>query len=160
MWLTSDSYDVTFHAIWNGPPYGLYRRRPSRGCISCGNSGNLPKELLVFFYTAMIHSVLCTSITLWFGSATKQYRARFQRSIWSAERITSADLPSIHDMHRSWVRKRVENISADLSHPGHRLYKLQALQSAVYSNQPAKRHFIPPVCHSVEHCKIIHCCII
>lgn len=100
-----------------------------------------PAEVVKGIAGAMIHSVLCTSITLWFGSATKQYRARFQRSIWSAERITSADLPSIHDMHRSWVRKRVENISADPSHPGHRLYKLQALQSAVYSNRQRETLF-------------------
>ncbi|KAI3368900.1 hypothetical protein L3Q82_025880, partial [Scortum barcoo] len=32
---------------------------------------NLPQEL---FYTAIIQSVLCTSITVWFGSATKQDR--------------------------------------------------------------------------------------
>jgi len=33
---------------------------------------NLPKELLAHFYSAIIQSVLCSSITVWFGSATKQ----------------------------------------------------------------------------------------
>ncbi len=32
---------------------------------------NLPQELLKQFYSAIIESVLCTSITVWFGSATK-----------------------------------------------------------------------------------------
>ena len=32
---------------------------------------NLPQDLLSMFYTAVIESVLCTSITVWFGSATK-----------------------------------------------------------------------------------------
>ncbi len=32
---------------------------------------NLPQELLKTFYSAIIESVLCTSMTVWFGSATK-----------------------------------------------------------------------------------------
>ncbi len=32
---------------------------------------NLPQELLIQFYSAIIESVLCTSITVWFSSATK-----------------------------------------------------------------------------------------
>ncbi len=32
---------------------------------------NLPQELLKQFYSAIIESVLCTSITVWFSSATK-----------------------------------------------------------------------------------------
>ncbi|KAK3533203.1 hypothetical protein QTP70_013605 [Hemibagrus guttatus] len=40
---------------------------------------NLPQELLTQFFSAVIESVLCTSITVWFGSATKSedYRERF-----------------------------------------------------------------------------------
>ncbi|KAI3352705.1 hypothetical protein L3Q82_020170, partial [Scortum barcoo] len=48
---------------------------------------NLPQELLIQFYTAMIQSVLCTSITVWFGSATKQERNRLQRTVRAAEKI-------------------------------------------------------------------------
>ncbi len=32
---------------------------------------NLPQELLIQFYSSFIESVLCSSITVWFGSATK-----------------------------------------------------------------------------------------
>ncbi|KAK3543187.1 hypothetical protein QTP70_012291 [Hemibagrus guttatus] len=32
---------------------------------------NLPQELLTQFYSTVIESVLCTSIIVWFGSATK-----------------------------------------------------------------------------------------
>ncbi len=32
---------------------------------------NLPQELLIQFFSAIIESVLCTSITVWFSSATK-----------------------------------------------------------------------------------------
>ncbi|PJC91252.1 hypothetical protein CUC44_20930, partial [Aeromonas lusitana] len=46
----------------------------------------LPQELLLQFYSAVIESVLCTSITVWFGAATKQDRTRLQRTVRTAER--------------------------------------------------------------------------
>ncbi len=39
---------------------------------------NLPQELLIQFYTAIIESVLCTSITVWFSSATKSVFRRLR----------------------------------------------------------------------------------
>ncbi|KAK3516851.1 hypothetical protein QTP70_024904, partial [Hemibagrus guttatus] len=41
---------------------------------------NLPQELLTQFYSVVIESVLCTSITVWFGSATKSDMRRLQRT--------------------------------------------------------------------------------
>ena len=46
---------------------------------------NMPQELLIQFYTAVIESVLCSSITVWFGSATKLDKNRLQRTVRSAE---------------------------------------------------------------------------
>ncbi|KAI3367246.1 hypothetical protein L3Q82_008298 [Scortum barcoo] len=66
------SQDLKWESNIDAMPSG---RRPSRGCTSCANSGSSTclKELLIQFYTAIIiKSVLCTSITVWFGSATKQ----------------------------------------------------------------------------------------
>ena len=81
---------------------------------------NLPNELLLItFYTAIIQPVLCTSITVWFGSATKQDRVRLQWTVRAAERIISSNLPPIQDLYRSRVRKRAAKISA-----GHKLLKL------------------------------------
>ncbi|KAM9807350.1 uncharacterized protein ACBT44_014334 [Syngnathus typhle] len=48
---------------------------------------NLPQELLKTFYTAIIQSILCTSITVWFGSASKQDKHRLQQTIRTAEMI-------------------------------------------------------------------------
>lgn len=70
---------------------------------------NLPLKLLVMFYTIIIQSVLCMSITVWFSSATKQDRARLERTIMSAERIIGADVPSIQDLYRSRARIWAEN---------------------------------------------------
>ena len=85
---------------------------------------NLPQELLIQFYTAVIESVLCSSITVWFGSATKLDRNRLQRTVRSAERIIGADLPTIQDLYTSRARKRAGKIIADPSHPGHNLFQL------------------------------------
>ncbi len=46
---------------------------------------NLPQELLKQFYSAIIESVLCTSITVWFSSATKSDLRRLRRVVRTAE---------------------------------------------------------------------------
>ncbi|KAL0148195.1 hypothetical protein M9458_056516 [Cirrhinus mrigala] len=58
---------------------------------------NLPQELLRQFYSAVIESVLCTSITVWFGSATKSDIRRLQRTVRTAERIIGAPLPTLQE---------------------------------------------------------------
>ncbi|KAM9826385.1 uncharacterized protein ACBT44_006652 [Syngnathus typhle] len=85
---------------------------------------NLPRELLKTFYTAIIQSVLCTSITVWFGSASKQDKHRLQRTIRTAEKIIGINLPSIQDLYLSRTRNRARNISTDPSHPGCSLFEL------------------------------------
>ncbi|KAM9771206.1 uncharacterized protein ACBT44_004537 [Syngnathus typhle] len=85
---------------------------------------NLPRELLKTFYTAIIQSVLCTSITVWFGSASKQHKHRLQRTIRTAEKIIGINLPSIQDLCLSRTRNRAWNISTDPSQPGCNLFEL------------------------------------
>ncbi len=46
-----------------------------------------PPALLKQFYSAIIESILCTSITVWFSSATKSDLRRLRRVVWTAERI-------------------------------------------------------------------------
>ena len=84
----------------------------------------LPQELLIQFYTAMVQSVLCTSIIVWFASATKQDRNGLNRTIRTAERIIGVKLPTIQDLNTSRVKKRAGSISADPSHPGNNLCDL------------------------------------
>ncbi|KAI2643773.1 putative RNA-directed DNA polymerase from transposon BS [Labeo rohita] len=62
---------------------------------------NLPQELLKQFYSAIIESVLCSSISVWFGSATKTDIRRLQRTVRAAERIIGIPLPNLHDLYTS-----------------------------------------------------------
>ncbi len=85
---------------------------------------NLPQELLIQFYSAIIESLLCSSITVWFGSATKTDIRRLQRTVRTAERIIGAPLPSLQELYTSRVRKRAKKVTLDPSHPAHSLFVL------------------------------------
>ncbi|KAL0171074.1 hypothetical protein M9458_031385, partial [Cirrhinus mrigala] len=78
---------------------------------------NLPQELLKQSYSAVIESVLCTSITVWFGSAAKSDTRRLQRTVRTAERIIGAPLPTLQELYTFRVRKRAQKITLDPSHP-------------------------------------------
>ncbi len=54
---------------------------------------NLPQEMLIQFYSAIIESVLCMSITVWFSSSTKSDLKRLRRVVRTAERIIGTTLP-------------------------------------------------------------------
>ncbi len=56
---------------------------------------NLPQELLKKFHSAIIDSILCTSISIWFGSATKSDQIRLR----SAERIIGTTFPTLQELY-------------------------------------------------------------
>uniref|UniRef100_A0A8C1UDK1 Reverse transcriptase domain-containing protein n=1 Tax=Cyprinus carpio TaxID=7962 RepID=A0A8C1UDK1_CYPCA len=85
---------------------------------------NLPQELLKQFYSAIIESILCTSVTVWFSSASKSDLRRLQRVVRTAERIIGTTLPSIQELYLSRVSKRAGKITLDPSHPAHFLFEL------------------------------------
>ncbi|KAI2650648.1 putative RNA-directed DNA polymerase from transposon BS [Labeo rohita] len=71
---------------------------------------NLPQALMTQFYSAVIESVLCSSITVWFGAAGKSDIRRLQRTVRTAERIIGVHLPNLQDLYISRVKKRAGNI--------------------------------------------------
>ncbi len=72
---------------------------------------NLPQELLKQFYSAIIESVLCTLITVWFSSATKSDLRRLRRVVRTAERIIGTNLPTLQELYLSRVSKRAGKIT-------------------------------------------------
>ncbi len=76
---------------------------------------NLTQELLKQFYSAIIESVLCTSITVWFSSATKSDLRRLRRVVRTAERIIGTTLPTLQELYLSRVSKRAGKITLDQS---------------------------------------------
>lgn len=64
------------------------------------------------------------TITVWFGSATKQDWKRLQRKLRTVEKMIGASLLSIQHLDISWIRKCAGNITAVQSHPWHHLSQL------------------------------------
>ncbi len=85
---------------------------------------NLPQELLIQFYSAIIESVLCTSTTVWFSSATKSDLRRLRRVVRTAERIIGTTPPTLQELYLSRVSKRAGKITLDTSNPAHSLFEL------------------------------------
>ncbi len=56
----------------------------------------LPAEEVQPGSSAIIESVLCMSITVWFSSATKSDLRRLRRVVRTAERIICTTLPTLH----------------------------------------------------------------
>ncbi len=83
---------------------------------------NLPQELLIQFYSAIIESVLCTSISVWFSLATKSDLRRLRRVVRTAERIIGTTLPTLQELYLSRVSKGAGKITLDPSHPAHSLF--------------------------------------
>uniref|UniRef100_A0A3B3IDP1 Reverse transcriptase domain-containing protein n=1 Tax=Oryzias latipes TaxID=8090 RepID=A0A3B3IDP1_ORYLA len=87
----------------------------------------LPAQMMVQFYTAIIESILTSSITVWYTSATTRDINRLQRIVRSAEKVIGCSLPSVQELYVSRTRGHAGRIAADPSHPGH--YLLQPLPS-------------------------------
>ncbi len=97
--------------------------------------------------SAIIESVLCSSITVWFGSATKTDIRRLQRTVRTAERIIGAPLPSLQELYTSRVRKRAKKVTLDPSDPAHSLFVLlpsgQRYRSLSTKTDRHKNSFFP-----------------
>ncbi|XP_051920817.1 uncharacterized protein LOC127600345 [Hippocampus zosterae] len=84
----------------------------------------LPQEVLRQFYTAVIKSILCSSITVWFGAATKKDKIPLQRTVRTAEKIIGTALPTLEDLHTARMKTRGRKILLDPPHPAHHLFQL------------------------------------
>ncbi len=60
---------------------------------------NLPLELLKQFYSTVIESALCTSITVWFSSATKSDFRRLRSIVQTAERIIGTTFATLQELY-------------------------------------------------------------
>ncbi len=74
---------------------------------------NLPQDGK--FSSAIIKSVICTSITVWFSSATKSDHRRLRRVVRTAEQINGATLVTLQELYLCRVSKRAGKITRDPS---------------------------------------------
>ncbi len=79
---------------------------------------NLPQELLKQFYSAIIESVLCSSITVWFGSAAKTV---YNRQSGLPRGLSVALCTASKNVTPPEWGKRAKKVTLDTSHPAHSL---------------------------------------
>ncbi len=107
---------------------------------------NLPKTMMVHFYTSITESILTFSITIWYAAATAKDKGRLRRVICSAEKVIGCNLPSLQDLY---TLKRAVKIVADTSHPGHKLFEAlpsgRRLRSIRTRTSRHKNSFFPSV---------------
>uniref|UniRef100_A0A8C6PAK0 Reverse transcriptase domain-containing protein n=1 Tax=Nothobranchius furzeri TaxID=105023 RepID=A0A8C6PAK0_NOTFU len=107
----------------------------------------LPAQMMVQFYTAIIESILNSSIAVWYAGATVRDKHRLQRIVRSAEKVIGCSLPSLQDLYVSRTRGSAGRIAADPSHPGHRLFEPlpsgRRLQSIRTRTSRHKNSFFP-----------------
>ncbi|KAI2645561.1 RNA-directed DNA polymerase from mobile element jockey [Labeo rohita] len=125
----SGDIQVPWQHHLSGPEVGHSHRLncqkgPAEAVLPSPAKFNLPQELLKQFYTAIIESVLCTSITVWFSSATKSNLRRLHWTVQTAERIIGTTLPTLQELYLSRVSKKAGKITLDPSHPAHSLFEL------------------------------------
>ncbi len=117
-------------------------------------------NLLKQFYSAIIESVLCSSITVSFGSATKSDIKILQRTVRAAERNIGAPLPSLQELHISRVRKRAKKITLDPSPSPLSLQTVtfwSALQHTEQQNSQAQEQFFSHKLYSAWTIKLTSC---
>ena len=85
---------------------------------------NLNSEILVQFYRATIESVLCFSITVWFGSLTHDQIHSLNNIVKTASKIIGTELPSLWEIDQKRVKTRVQKIIEDETHPANHLFEL------------------------------------
>ena len=96
---------------------------------------------MIWFYTAIIESILTHSIITWLPGADAKDLAKLQRVIRSAERVIGRPLPSLKSLHDARALKRARKIMSDPSHPGHSLLtQLPSGRRMRLPKAPKERH--------------------
>ncbi|KAK7916386.1 hypothetical protein WMY93_012147 [Mugilogobius chulae] len=76
--------------------------------------GALNRAKITVLITAIIESILTSSITVWYAGATVRDRLRLQRIVRSAEKVIGCSLPSLQDLYVSRTRGRAECAQLEL----------------------------------------------
>ncbi len=144
-WSHSGFWAAPSPRIWSGTlTLSPWWERPSRVCfLRQLRKCNLPQELLKQFYSAIIETVLCSSITVWFGSATKRDIRRLQRTVRTAERIIGAPLPSFTPPERGKGQRKSLWTLTPSSLSLWTVALWPALQITEHQNSQAQEQFLP-----------------
>jgi gmma-aminobutyric acid receptor subunit gamma len=81
-------------------------------------------QILMRFYRCTIESILTGCITTWYGNCSASDHKALQRVVRTAQYITGAYLPDIHDLYARSCQRKAQKIVKVSSHPSNRLFSL------------------------------------
>ena len=81
-------------------------------------------QILKKLYSYTIERILTGCITAWYGNCSASDRKALQRVVCTAQYITGAKLPAIHDLYNRQCQRKALKMINDFSHPSHRLFSL------------------------------------
>ncbi|KAK0135194.1 RNA-directed DNA polymerase from mobile element jockey [Merluccius polli] len=82
----------------------------------------LSSRLLSNFYRSTIESILCTGVTVWYGSCTAQDKKDLTRVVKTAQGIVGGPLTNLDSLYTSRLQKKARCIATDPTHPGYGLF--------------------------------------
>ncbi len=112
---------------------------------------NLPQELLIQFYSAIVESIPCMSITVWFSSATKSDLRRLWRVVRTAERIIGCQSSPLFKncTHPVWEKGLAKSLwTPNIHHtPSLNYYCLIDATELWAPERPDRNSFFPQAIH-------------
>ena len=114
------------------------------------------KNILSLFYKSMIESVLCFSITVWYGGLTGKSKHKLEKITKSGRKL-GADVVSLSELYEKSMLQIIEKIMSDVSHPLHGNYVFlrsnRRLAVPVLRTSRFKNSFVPKSIKLYNHIK-------
>ena len=84
----------------------------------------LSSSILSQFYKSTIESVLCFSISVWYGNLSQKDKHRLNRIVNISSKIIGLELPTLESIYVRRLTKRASNILKDDTHPAYKLFEV------------------------------------
>ena len=77
--------------------------------------------ILTLFYKSVVESVLCFSITIWYGRLTKKDKSKLNKIVKAARKL-GAQGTSLDELYNACAMKQVNKVMNNVNHPLHNNY--------------------------------------
>lgn len=115
-------------------------------------------NILLQFYTAIIQSILTSSIIVWYGNLDNHSRKKLQCIIDKSSKIIGHTLPPIDTLYQKRIIQRAKKITLDPSHPAYHLFTRmpsgRRYRSLPTKSVRLKNSFFPTAVRSLNQCMI------
>ena len=79
------------------------------------------RKIITLLYKSVVESVLCFSLTLWYGALNLRDKSKLRKIIKTSCKL-GADITTLDELYKKFVLKQVKKIMKDNQHPLHGNY--------------------------------------